>query len=385
MGFAGLLIRRERLRRDWSQKGLCRGICAVSYLSKIEQGKAEPSQEVLTLLMERLGVTWHTGEIAQKAQELAEQLFDAFCSMDEGGEQDLLGQLEQHRDDYVNSPAMLDLLILAPLCAGKPAPEQLKAFELVMDERQRGLWLMLENRCEEALQLLPLPITCALAGHSDYVLGRYPRAQERLQRAFDQAAQECRPHLMLFCRTILGNCASDRNDYPETLRHYQGAERLARALGDQKYLRDIRYNLAATQMQLHRYQEAYGYFSGVELPTVMDLHKLAICCEGLGRREEALAALDRAEEAECPHPDRELAMLMCRVVRYRLDHPDYLKEERYGALLTECMARLRRELPMGYAAFHLPWLEQWYTANRQYKQALELLLEFPGEVAFCRA
>ena len=96
-------------------------------------------------------------------------------------------------------------------------------------------------------------------------------------------------------------------------------------------------------------------------------------------------ALDRAEEAECPHPDRELAMLMCRVVRYRLDHPDYLKEERYGALLTECMARLRRELPMGYAAFHLPWLEQWYTANRQYKQALELLLEFPGEVAFCRA
>lgn len=48
-------------------------------------------------------------------------------------------------------------------------------------------------------------------------------------------------------------------------------------------------------------------------------------------------------------------------------------------------ARLRRELPMGYAAFHLPWLEQWYTANRQYKQALELLLEFPGEVAFCRA
>lgn len=27
---AGLLIRRERLRRDWSQAGLCRGVCAVS-------------------------------------------------------------------------------------------------------------------------------------------------------------------------------------------------------------------------------------------------------------------------------------------------------------------------------------------------------------------
>ena len=37
---AGLLIRQARLQRDWSQEGLCRGICAPSYLSKIEQGKA---------------------------------------------------------------------------------------------------------------------------------------------------------------------------------------------------------------------------------------------------------------------------------------------------------------------------------------------------------
>ena len=42
---AGLLIRQARLGRDWSQEGLCRGICAPSYLSKIEQGKAAPSPE----------------------------------------------------------------------------------------------------------------------------------------------------------------------------------------------------------------------------------------------------------------------------------------------------------------------------------------------------
>lgn len=47
---AGLLIRQARLQRDWSQEGLCRGICAPSYLSKIEQGKAAPSPEVTELL-----------------------------------------------------------------------------------------------------------------------------------------------------------------------------------------------------------------------------------------------------------------------------------------------------------------------------------------------
>ena len=57
-GIAGLLIRQARLGRDWSQAGLCRGICAPSYLSKIEQGKAAPSPEVTELLLRRLGLVW---------------------------------------------------------------------------------------------------------------------------------------------------------------------------------------------------------------------------------------------------------------------------------------------------------------------------------------
>lgn len=230
MGFPGLLIRRERLARDWSQKGLCQGICTVSYLSKIEQGKAEPSEEVLALLLKRLGVVWHAGETAQRAQTLAEELFDAFCSMDTAREEALRAELTVHYDDYVNSSAMLDLMLLEHLCANTPCPE-LSYFAPVMEERQRALWLLLCDRPEEAFQLLPLPVTCALAGHGDYVAGRYPLAQERLQRAFDQAAEECRPHLMLFCRLILGNCCSDENDYPATLRHYTAARRLAQALG----------------------------------------------------------------------------------------------------------------------------------------------------------
>ena len=38
---------------------------------------------------------------------------------------------------------------------------------------------------------------------------------------------------------------------------------------------------------------------------------------------------------------------------------------------------LRRELPMGYVLFHLPWVEEWYVANRQYRQAWQLMRDFP--------
>lgn len=375
-GFVGLLLRRERLARDWSQQGLCKGICAVSYLSKIEQGKADPSDEIAALLLERLGIAWHTGETARKAQELAERIFDAFCAMDTENAKRACRELEQH-PDYVNSPAMLDLLLLKGVVLHEASPE-LDSFTSVMDEGQRGLWHLIGNRFEEAYQVLPLPVTCALAGYADYVAGNYVRAQERLERAFHQASEACYPHLMCWCKVILGNCCSDLNQYEPMLRHYRGASRLAEALGDGQTLREIGYNIASTQLQFRRYEEAYGYFSALEDPGVLDLHKLAICCEGLGRREEALAALDRVSSAKESAPDRETALLMCDVVRYRLEHPDYLKDEAYGRLLLDCFERLRRELPQGYAAFHLPWLEEWYAAHRQYKQAWELTKNFPG-------
>lgn len=65
MGYYGNLILRERLARSWSQAGLCKDICTVSYLSKIETGKAQPSADVLRLLLARLGL--HTDPALEAA------------------------------------------------------------------------------------------------------------------------------------------------------------------------------------------------------------------------------------------------------------------------------------------------------------------------------
>ena len=112
----------------------------------------------------------------------------------------------------------------------------------------------------------------------------------------------------------------------------------------------------------------------------MELHKLAVACELLGKREEALAALERAEDPTTPSPEpaRELAPRICGLVRYRLEHPDYLERPEYGAELMELFETMRRELPIGYASFHLPRVLEWLRARRMYRQAYELLLDFPG-------
>ena len=185
---AGLLIRQARLGRDWSQAGLCRGICAPSYLSKIEQGKAAPSPEVMELLFRRLDLVW------------------------------------------------------------TPEPESLEP-------------------CWKALL----------------------------------------------------------------------------------------------------------YFSALPHPSLLDLHKLAICHEQLGHREQALTAVQQAE----PLASGEIERQMLALVRYRLEHPGYLHDSTYGTQLLDCFQRLRDTYPMGFTRFHLPWVLAWYKANRQYRQAFRLLEEFP--------
>ena len=377
--FPGLLLRRGRLARGWSQEGLCRGICAVSYLSKIENGTAAPSGEVLDLLFGRLGMSWHGGEAARQAAALAAELYEAVTEMDTPRQRRLFAELDAHRVEYTNGPQLLEFALLE-LYRGEPAAPALplEEFAAVMTPRQRALWLLAGPRREEALPLAPSPFAWATVGQADFRAGRYALALQRLQRGFALAAEECLVHVMLYCQLFMGNCYSNLNQYESMLRHYRRAMRLAEVVADISAPRDIRYNIAATQIELGRYEEAYEYFRRLEAPNVMALHKLAVCCEKLGHPGEALAALDRTAGAPpAVGIAPALARQVCQVVRCRLENPAYLQDPAYGALLLDCFAQLRTVQPHGYAAFHLPWVEEWYIANRQYKQAWALLRDFP--------
>ena len=79
--YPGALLRQAREKRQWSQEGLCSGICAVSYLSKIEQGKAEASPEILRLLFARLELAWYDDEATlSQARALTERCYEALFS-----------------------------------------------------------------------------------------------------------------------------------------------------------------------------------------------------------------------------------------------------------------------------------------------------------------
>lgn len=376
--FPGAVIRKERIRRNWSQEGLCRGICAVSYLSKIEQGKTAVSPEILQMLFARLNLPWYDDDETMKAaKSLMERCYEALFSCDQKTLDLLQDELFAQKERISNSPYALDGVLLNGLLhyPCQPAGKELESF---FDQRQLALQRMMQGRHEEAVRLYPCAYITLTAGISEYERGGNDiAALEYLHRAYDMAAEDGYVQIMLLAKVYMGNCYCNRIDIENMNIQYCVAERLARTLGEDDILRSIQYNKASARLEAGDYDKAYTYFSQVEEPNVLELHKLAICCERLGRRGEALDALDRVSgmKSECLEP--QLLQQMCSLVRFRLEHEDYLQCSQYGEWLLDIFNRCRRELPIGYAAFHLPWVLEWHTANRQYRAAYELIQSFP--------
>ena len=109
MSYYGNLILRERLARSWSQAGLCKDICTVSYLSKIETGKAQPSTDVLRLLLARLGL--HTDPALEAAGARCAE--DGYERLFTGRFGELAAALPAASDEtYRATAAWTDLLLL---------------------------------------------------------------------------------------------------------------------------------------------------------------------------------------------------------------------------------------------------------------------------------
>lgn len=370
----GQLIRRERLLKNWSQDGLCKGICAVSYLSKIEQGKTSASEEITAKLIKRLGASWYP-EFAAQAKSCCDQCYDAIFSGDNKTYQTAIQELNNQWEFYLNGPCMMDALVIHSWDVHAVDP---LLTELEPEGRQKTLLLLLQNNYDKALRSDPSPLTYLNAGINRYESGNFPAAIELLQQSYNLAARDGLIHMMLNSRLFLGNCYSNLHDYETMLGHYRVCERIAISLNNEQAMTDIRYNTAATQLELGRIEEALVGFSQLKYSSALSWHKMAVCYEKLGNRKEAQHCLTEAEQRSDEFFLPEIIKQMCAVIHFRLDHPDYLTNAQYGTQLLSLFSRLRAELPHGYAVFHLPWVLEWYQANRQYRNAYELLSTFPS-------
>lgn len=361
------------MRLGWSQEGLCKGICAVSWLSKIEQGQVSADPQLIRFLFARLGKTWQDDPSALAAGErLLDALYAAFLSGDEIQGKALAPELSAQWETLSCSPLLPDAAALRAYWLNEPDSVPME-LEKLLEPKQRCLCALARQDSGLAWELYPCAATLFALGARRYAAGDCAQALEDMGRAYDLACQEGYVRLMMHCKLYMAMACSDIGDLPRMDAHNRIAERIARAVGDEEILQAIVYNTMATKVEQGDYSAGYVYFSTLTDPGALDLHKLAVCCEKLGKRTEAREALDRAEQI--PGVSEDIRQ-MCALVRFRLDHDDYLSQESYGALLLSTFSTLRRDRSKGFAGFHLPWVLEWFTANRAYRQAYETLVDF---------
>ena len=377
MQYSGFLIRKKRLENDWSQEGLCKGICAVSYLSKIEQGKTEASEDILSALFAKLGISWLCDkDLLAKGKNFIEDWYDSAFSADY---EKTAAFAEKYKKDFSalkNSCFAVDIMLLEEFSAEESrfVDERL---EPCMDSRQLSLQRLFSEDFSEAAKLYPCAFMYFRAGVFAYEKGEDSSALENLQKAYSLAADEGRARIMMLSKLFMTNCYSNMQNIEAMERHGKIAKRLALELGEKGFAETVDYNFAATKIEVGDFLGAYDYFSKVENPTAPSLHKLAACCEKLGKKEEAFAAIEAEKSALAETEELKiLADKACKLIKFRLENKDYLSSSEYGNMLLTFFDLCRKEMPIGYAKFHLPWVMEWYKANRRYKEACELLENF---------
>ena len=98
--WVGFLLKHYRLKLNFSQSGVCKGICTVSYLSKIENGTAQPSEEVIEQLFKALGIKscWNKAVLKQGEKLLTAYFDQVFHNEDtsESSEADVYKRQDQY-------------------------------------------------------------------------------------------------------------------------------------------------------------------------------------------------------------------------------------------------------------------------------------------------
>lgn len=380
--FIGTLIKRERLKRNYSQEGLCRGICVVSYLSKIEQGKVEAGEDIISALLERLGISCETDrgflkEAGKRIEELYEKLYAGSLVQED------VAVLQQEYNRYMASEYMLDVMLFIRLFSENEDGTETELAEYIECMSQRQYELYLYSTCEEnqerlelLLKLNPNGFYLNVAGVFYWAKGEYVKAVEILNRAYQVSCEEGTAGNMLSAQMMLGNCYSSMEQKELMMKHYMIAKRLARALQKTEDLSTITYNIASTLLEWNQVEEALEYFKECSRRDALYYHKYAICMERLGEKQTAREMLKKGYATE----DIEQYPIygkMYEVVAYRLEHENYLEETEYEVILRECMKQIREQRPKGYEQFHVPYLIEVLEHQRKYKEICSLMKEFP--------
>lgn len=391
--YIGYLIKYNRLKLNYSQEGLCKGICAVSYLSKIENGSAEPSPEIIDQLFKALNINYLRDEILfSKYKSLLFNFFDkTFHDEPTTEEEKELSTADEHLL-YSELGLEYQLFRVYQLynkkdsIKAKSLLKSLTLFKDYMNESTLFLYQYIYSYLEEdfnkkfyALQkadnLLPNSfVSLSMAGLM-FSEGKYQEALAYCAIGYSRASDEGNFMVMKKITFIEGSSYANLFNHDLMLKSYKKLLELCRK--DYSIQADVNYNIGASYIEKQKYTEAIPHLLSAysiykdDFKIFLVCHKLAIAYCELNKKDEGYKYLEEAKKIyNTDMPKLYYKMIHLVELRYK---DNYLDSEEYFTLLKEIYSTIKNEIHYGFKQFHSIFMIELYIHRRKYKEAFTIL------------
>ncbi|AFQ24369.1 tetratricopeptide repeat protein [Bacillus thuringiensis] len=403
----------KRLQQKMTQEELCQGICSVSYLSKIENGKIEASEEILQLLCTRLEIAvTDLRDVEEDVKGKLDEWLNALVHLDkqqvERIYEELQGEMKHVLDfEIINYYKLLYtryLIMKRDFPALEEELDKLKKvykkyspFQKLLYMYSRGLLCCLQYRWKDGLDyLLKTEVMAKEQGYHEtglyynialaYThLDIHHLAIHFVNMALEGFRSEYKFRNIINCQILIAVSYTEKGQYEEALKMYESILREATSFADKDVLLAITLsNMGSIYYKKGKYQQAKKYYlDSLQLQKQIDLnyldtiYEMALVCIKLEELDEARALIDKGIDAAKQEERFNAKLYLLLMLRYKYfeeakDYKLFLENE---AIPLYKSAGNKIELKKVYVelAEHFSNLSRFEESNRYYRLVIDLM------------
>lgn len=396
----GSIIKFNRINQNISQKTLSKGICVASYLSRIESGDLIPSEEVISIIFNRLGLTFNDSEeFLEKGTARLKLFFDKLHFNEFDLTNEIFDELESQENDYTTSPLVVDYFLakLARYCS-TPNREKFdssrnllhSSFEL-LSPQQKFLYnfyvgvdeLNLAQDKSTGKNLIEEALNYKDNGHCYFWLSYAYRIENNpiksydcIKKALDLYVSEGNIISIMSCYEKIAEVHFMLDNYSDAIEYLKISLSIAEKLNNKYFIEHLNSIISWAYYRLKDYSTSLTYIKNntglvdhrMLVPDSITESLIYLSLNNKDLLKESIQKLKNAQSLE--HINEDLANRIYKLFNLYIKDDDYLKNPLWENLLIYIIDSMHKLVELKKVFITL--LKEYYIYNRKYKDALFL-------------